>query len=209
MPWSAGTFTRTNGVFSGALVWLADKLAGTKITSAHHDTHDEDLADGINNCMAKDGQNAATGNLDMGSFRLTNLGAGTAISDATRIDQLCHYVQLQVVPDDTVLTAGTQKASLRMPYGMVLSAVRASIATTQTSGSLVTVDINKFGGFYTSILATKITIDNGERTSVTAATPPVIESPILGFDVDISVDIDGVGDGTAKGLRITLLGKFS
>lgn len=58
MPWNgSGTFTRTNGVFQGTTVWLDDKSAGTNIITTNHDTHDQDLATGIQNCATIDGQN--------------------------------------------------------------------------------------------------------------------------------------------------------
>ena len=88
MPWSGGTFTRTNGVFSGATVWAQDRDAGTKITAAHHDVHDEDLADGINDTLEKSGSNAATGNLNIGSNRLTAVADGTAKPDAATVNQI-------------------------------------------------------------------------------------------------------------------------
>lgn len=60
MPWNTGVFTATNGVFTGTGIWAKDAAAGTKITAAHHDTHDDDLAAGINACVAKDGSNVLT-----------------------------------------------------------------------------------------------------------------------------------------------------
>lgn len=60
MGWSGGTFTRTNGTYNGSTVWAQDRDASVKITAAHHDTHDQDLATGINACVAKDGSNTLT-----------------------------------------------------------------------------------------------------------------------------------------------------
>jgi hypothetical protein len=60
MSWSAGVFTRTNGTYSGASVWASDAAAAIKIQSSRHDTHDQDIAQGINACVAKDGSNTAT-----------------------------------------------------------------------------------------------------------------------------------------------------
>ena len=85
----------------------------------------------------------------------------------------------------------------------VVSAVRASLSTAQTSGSIFTVDINEGG---TTILSTKLTIDNTEKTSATAATPAVISDTVLADDAEITIDIDQVGDGTAKGLKVVLIG---
>ena len=75
MSWNgSGVFTRTNGVNNGETVWSDDKAQSVKIVATRHDTHDQDLASGINNCLAKDGQNAMTGNLDLGTFNIENLG---------------------------------------------------------------------------------------------------------------------------------------
>jgi len=88
MGWSGGTFTRTNGTFSGTDVWRDDRDAGTKITALNHDTNDNDLATGIGLCLTKDGQNAATANLNIGGFRLTATGDATAHTDAINAGQL-------------------------------------------------------------------------------------------------------------------------
>lgn len=112
---------------------------------------------------------------------------------------------IQVAASDLnfAITAGTARAVFRMPYDMILTSVRASLSVAQTSGSIFTVDINSSG---VSILSTKLTIDNTEKTSTTAATPVVISGPALANDAEITIDIDQVGDGTAKGLVVTLIG---
>jgi len=108
--------------------------------------------------------------------------------------------------ETTALTAGTAKVTFRMPHAMTVTDVRATLTTAQASGSIFTVDINEGG---TTILSTKITIDNTEKTSTTAATPPVISDASLADDAEITVDIDQIGDGTAKGLKIWLIGTRS
>src|SRR4249919_184741 len=105
--------------------------------------------------------------------------------------------------ETTALTTGTSKVSFRMPYAFTVSAVYASLSTSQTSGSIFTVDINEAG---TTILSTKLTIDNGEEDSDTAATPAVISDASLAHRAKITIDIDQVGDGTAKGLKVALVG---
>lgn len=105
--------------------------------------------------------------------------------------------------ETTALTSGNGKVTFRMPYAFTLTGVRASLTTAQTSGSILTVDINEGG---TTILSTKLTIDNTEKTSTTAATAAVISDTALADDAEITIDIDQIGDGTAKGLKITLIG---
>jgi hypothetical protein len=114
-------------------------------------------------------------------------------------------IEIQAAASDetTALTAGTAKVTFRLPAAFTLTGVRASLTTAQTSGSIFTVDIN-LGG--TSVLSTKLTIDNTEKTSVTATTPAVISNTTMTDDGEITVDIDQIGNGTAKGLKITLIG---
>jgi hypothetical protein len=112
-------------------------------------------------------------------------------------------VQLSCSDLTTSITTGTTKAYFRSPLAFTLTDVRASLLTAQTSGNIFTVDINETG---VSILSTKLTIDNTEKTSVTAATPAVISDTAIGNDSEITIDVDQIGDGTAKGLIVTLIG---
>lgn len=112
-------------------------------------------------------------------------------------------IQLACSDETTAITAGTGKVTFRMPHAMTLTGVRASLTTAQTSGNIFTVDINEGG---TSVISTKITIDNTEKTSTTAVTAPVISDSSLADDAEITIDVDQIGDGTAKGLKITLIG---
>ena len=113
------------------------------------------------------------------------------------------YIQLACSDETTALTTGTAKITFRTPCAMTVTSVRASLTTAQASGSIFTVDINEAG---TSILSTKLTIDNTELTSTTAATAPVISDSSLADDAEMTIDIDQIGDGTAKGLKITITG---
>jgi len=114
-------------------------------------------------------------------------------------------IEIQAAASDetTALTTGTNKVTFRLPVAFTLTAVRASLTTAQASGSIFTVDINQSGS---SVLGTKLTIDNTEKTSVTAATPATITTSALTDDAEITVDIDQIGNGTATGLKITLIG---
>lgn len=110
---------------------------------------------------------------------------------------------IAVSDETTALTTGTAKVTFRMPYALTLTAVRGSLTTAQTSGSILTVDINETGS---TILSTKLTIDNSEKTSTTAATAAVVSDANLADNAEITIDIDQVGNGTAAGLKITLIG---
>lgn len=99
------------------------------------------------------------------------------------------------------LTAGTDRAYVRAPKAFTLTEVRASLLTASSSGH-VTVGINVNGA---SILYPDITIDQGEKTSESAATPAIITDDEIADDDEITIDIIGAGTG-AKGLIVTLKG---
>lgn len=117
-------------------------------------------------------------------------------------------IEIQAAASDetTALTTGTAKVTFRTPAAFTLTGVRASLTTAQGSGLIFTVDINENGS---SVLGTKLTIDNTEKTSVTAATPATITTSAITDDAEITIDIDQIGNGTAKGLKITLIGTRS
>ena len=129
--------------------------------------------------------------------------AGTALEYATPAGAGNQCLAIACSDEATSLTAGAAKVTFRMPYAFILSGVRASLTTPQTSGSILTVDINEGG---TSILSTKLTIDNTEKTSATAAASAVISDTALADDSEITIDLDQIGDGTAKGLKVYLIG---
>ena len=134
--------------------------------------------------------------------RVFSINAGGSGAAVNLVGSPCE-IQLAASDETTALTAGASKVSFRMPFAMTLTDVRASLVTAQASGTIFTVDINEAG---VSVISTKLTIDNTELTSVTAATPPVISDSALADDALITIDIDQIGDGTAKGLKVLLKG---
>ena len=146
------------------------------------------------------GNSAGLYDIDMNGNDLLNVGLinGVAFPQTLPIE-----IQAAASDETTALTTGTAKVTFRLPVAFTLTGVRASLTTAQTTGSIFTVDINQNGS---SVLGTKLTIDNTEKTSTTAATPATITTSALTDDAEITVDIDQIGDGTAKGLKITLIG---
>jgi len=148
------------------------------------------------------------------NITLEALGTGDLILKTNNVNRLILTdtgvfkglpIDIQVAASDetTALTTGVKKVIFRSPAAFTLSEVRASLSTAQTSGSIFTVDINLGGS---SVLGTNLTIDNNETTSVTAATPATITNSNITDDGEISIDIDQIGNGTAKGLKVTLIG---
>jgi hypothetical protein len=89
MGWAAGVYTR----LFGSTGWADDKNASTKILASRHDSHDQDVATALNNCILRDGTGvptaikrdgtaAPTANVGWGTFKITGLGDPTSAQDA-------------------------------------------------------------------------------------------------------------------------------
>jgi hypothetical protein len=128
--------------------------------------------------------------------------AGTWIDWWTGSGDKVEVLMIALGDETTTITTGVAKVTFRMPWAMTVTAVRASLTTASTTSGPVTVDINEAG---VSILSTKLTIDDTEKTSTTAATAAVISDSALADDAEITIDIDDEGSG-AKGLKVYIIG---
>ena len=133
---------------------------------------------------------------DVTVWTIDNLGTPAAVTQYESIVVVCS-------DETTALAAGTAKVTFIMPYTMTVTGVVGSLTTAQSSGNIFTVDVNESGA---TILSTKLTIDNTEKNSTTAATPAVVSDTTLTQYNEITVDIDQIGNGTAKGLKVILNG---
>jgi len=127
----------------------------------------------------------------------------TAIQAEVDANKVVVY-SFAVGDEATDITTGVAKVTLRMPYAMTLTEVRASV-TTAPVGSTIIMDVN-LGG--TSIFTTNLlSIDAAEKTSTTAATAANITTTALTDDGEITVDIDQIGSSTAgAGIKVYLIG---
>lgn len=115
----------------------------------------------------------------------------------------------------TNATTGTAKDSFIMPYDFQLDSIAsrgcyAGLSVAQAAGSVFTIDVNVNG---TSILSTKLTFDNTEKSTITAATPAVYETTFdttnnrtIPAGAEVTFDIDQVGTAMAKGAAVYLVG---
>lgn len=110
----------------------------------------------------------------------------------------------------SAMTVGGNKDSYVMPFPLRLDPIidrglLASLMTAQTGGNIFTVDILRNG---VSILVNKLLINNGAITSVGSVTPATyaVGGDLLAMGDAITLSINQVGDGTARGLRVYLSG---
>jgi hypothetical protein len=142
MPWSGGSFTRTNGVNTGSTLWAQDRDEGYKILASHHDTHDQDIADGVNSTLEKSGSNAATGNLDIGSNRVTTMADGTAKQDAATLNQIVSNGPAYAADTGTANTAVVALSPAITAYA---AGQRVTFKSNAASTGATTLNVNALG----------------------------------------------------------------
>lgn len=97
MPWTGSTgnqtFSRTDGVRSGATVYQQQEAAGLNVDATLLDVEQQDMAQAISECLKKDGGTKPTANIDMNNKKLTGLANATASGDALHYGQIGSAVQ--------------------------------------------------------------------------------------------------------------------
>jgi hypothetical protein len=129
---------------------------------------------------------------------------GVLSAPVNALDLFANYQYLLiriVLPTVDTTIANVVGGDYVMPYSGSIYEVGATVDTAGVT-NLTTIDINNNG---TTILSTKITIDTGEKTSRTAATPSVISSPNFKLGDIITFDVDAVQTTAAKGLTMFMV----
>ena len=108
----SGTYQRTDGTYTGDRVFRQQRDAGRNVSALPMDIHANDIAQALTDSVAKDGQTALTGNLNLNDHKVEGLAAGTAATDAVNLTQL-NAGAIQFVPAGQV--AGTANAITLAP----------------------------------------------------------------------------------------------
>lgn len=115
--------------------------------------------------------------------------------------------EIKVFADDRAITTGNSKFVFAIPRDVSNSFLRIAQAfvSTVSSSGLVTVQIRNITNGNSDMLSTRITIDVGEFTSITATTPAVIDDAAnqVSYGDLIAIDVDVAGTG-AMGLGVIL-----
>lgn len=120
-----------------------------------------------------------------------------------------HSFYFKVTDEATTnLAVGATQFSFYMPYGLLLTDVRATVNIAQTAGTALAFDIKNAGA---SIFSSLLTIPNNSNKSTDATTPyTFVNDPnptVLNDGSLVTVDISQVGTAGAKGLKIYLIGQ--
>jgi hypothetical protein len=71
-----------SGIYQRVRNWVADAAAGIKIRADYHDAEDDGFAQGLTNCITRDGQSTITQNIPFNSKRITGLADPVNPQDA-------------------------------------------------------------------------------------------------------------------------------
>lgn len=109
-------------------------VTGTTISSTTHNTLASDLDTALDTAFYRDGQATATANTNWGGFRLTNIAAGTALTDAARVSQVQNnsVVYLSSVAGTNTVT-GTATPTPAYTTGQAFEFVPANTNTAATT----------------------------------------------------------------------------
>jgi hypothetical protein len=169
------TFSRTDGTRSGTTTWQQADAAGVDIISPDHDTHDQDVADGVNACLKKDGGNTATADIPMGGFTLTNIAAAGALTEPARFSDVKNstatYYPTVGGTADAITLAGTSAAITAYAAGQRFSFLNTG--GPNTGAATVNVD---------SVGAKDIKRNDGSATALSAADMPDNALVIIQYD---------------------------
>jgi hypothetical protein len=116
-------------------------VTGTVITSTAFNLLTADLASGLTTALTKDGQTTPTANIPLGTFKITGLGAGTALTDAAQFGQLqAGATQIAVVTGTDTLAGTLTPTPTAYATGNLFSFVAVN-----TNTGAATINLNSLG----------------------------------------------------------------
>ncbi len=131
-----------SGLFQRIHDWTTDAGNGVDIEASRMDAEDDSFASGLNNCVTKDGQNAATADLPMGGFKHTNVANGSASNQYAALGQVQSGAALLVgsVSGTDTITGSLSPAITAYAAGQSFAFIPAGDNTGAT-----TININGLG----------------------------------------------------------------
>lgn len=212
MPWTGPNFIRHNEDYSGANVWDDDANAAFLIESVRHDFHDQDLAQGIDACINKNGANTPTANISWANFNITNLAYGVNNTDAAAYGQV--PVSQSLNPTTNVLTTTLKDGTTFTVDLSALAVGGSTVDFARLSANQTFAGINTFSqapvsnaGFSIPRTAGNVTLwriaaDNTQKFSI------INSGTYNGSALELIASGNNVGTGYLWGNRIALFSEI-
>ena len=141
-------------------------VTGTTISSTWANTTLNDIANALTGSLAADGQTTATGNLQMGSNKITGLADGTLTTDAATVGQVATSLTGVLHTSDIGVTVEAYDATIAKTGAIeTFTKAQRGAVVALTSASTITPDFSASNN-YSLTLATNATLAN--PTNLTA-----------------------------------------
>lgn len=113
-------------------------VTGTTIQSTWANNTLTDIATGLTTCLLKDGTQTVTANIPFSGFKLTGIGAATALTDASRADQVqnASYSTLTTVSGSNTIVGTATPTPSAYALGQIFEWIQA---TTNTAAATLNV----------------------------------------------------------------------
>lgn len=142
--------------------------------AARHDTHDKDLADGINDCIHKGGQNSPTADISWGGYKITGLAAGASSTDAATVGQTITGASWDTASDVLTLTRAAGDVTADLTGAIGITALSATGTPDNTKflrgdGAWVTISATTAWGSITGTLSSQTDLQNALNAKAATA----------------------------------------
>ena len=170
-------------------------VTGTTISSAWANTTMQNIADGLTQSVAADGQTPMSGNLKMGNKQINNLADGTASTDAATVGQLLAFISsgTAMLFAQTAAPTGWTKSTthnnkaLRVVNGTASSGGTVAFTTAfssqnvgATTLTLSQIPAHDHGGYYASLIGATYNSAGGGGIADAARAPGLTYLPSAG-----------------------------
>ena len=171
MPFNgSGTFTRIYN-------WVIDKANGINITASRMDADTDDIANGLSQCINKDGQTTLTANIPFNNYKITGLSNGSERN---------HSINVGQVQDNQFLYLGTTSGSADA-YTLSPAPTITAYATTQRfivkihATNTTTTPYLQISGIANPTTTAVIKKLNASKSEIPVAIGDLVENSILTF----------------------------
>ena len=152
------------------------EVNGTVIDAVRYNGLMADLATGINNALAKDGQNAATANIPMGGFKFTGLAAGSAAGNSVRMEQA--FIQST---STVTLAASTSNIETPLSGNILLDGTGITVTAFAAASAAGILRLVRFNGVNTLTHASTFSLPGSANITTASGDCGWVESTASGW----------------------------
>lgn len=188
----SGTYTRPAG---------QPVVSGTAISETVFNTLTSDLATALSLCVTRDGQSPATGNLPMGTYKLTGLGSGTAKTDSANYGQVQSSAAKVITVGGTadVITGSLSPTLTAYVTGDMFSFVVGSTNTTNVTINLDGLGAKAVTNGTTALVAGELTANRVAIVQYDGTRFQLLNTALVLTNANLTGHVTSVGNAAVLG----------